>query len=81
MKFCRGCGRPVTGQQVLAALARMIEQGLTAPELLRLRAKERTRHSVADCSTGKREDETDEIPKSDSSYRVRATGTGAPQNG
>ena len=32
MKFCRGCGRPVTGQQVLAALARMIEQGLTAQE-------------------------------------------------
>jgi hypothetical protein len=32
MKLCRGCGRPVTGQQALAALARMIEQGLTVQE-------------------------------------------------
>jgi hypothetical protein len=32
MKLCRGCGRPVTGQQALAALGRMIEQGLTVQE-------------------------------------------------
>ena len=32
MKFCRGCGRPVSGQQALAALARLIEQGLTVAE-------------------------------------------------
>jgi len=32
MKLCRGCGRPVTGQQALAALGRMIEAGLTVQE-------------------------------------------------
>jgi hypothetical protein len=32
MKLCRGCGRPVTGQQALAALGRMVEAGLTVQE-------------------------------------------------
>ena len=32
MKFCRGCGRPVTGQQALQALGRMVEAGLTVAE-------------------------------------------------
>ena len=32
MRLCLGCHRPVTGQQALAALARMIEAGLTVAE-------------------------------------------------
>ena len=32
MRLCLGCHRPVTGQQALAALARLIEAGLTVQE-------------------------------------------------
>jgi hypothetical protein len=32
MMFCRGCGRPITGQQRLKSLGRMVELGLTMVE-------------------------------------------------
>ena len=32
MMFCRGCGRPITGQQRLQSLGRMVKLGLTVAE-------------------------------------------------
>jgi hypothetical protein len=32
MRLCLGCHRPVTGQQALAALGRMVEAGMTVAE-------------------------------------------------
>jgi len=54
MKFCRGCGRPVTGQQVLAALARMIEQGLTAQEATATMVTTRLTQPTTDRGSGTR---------------------------
>jgi hypothetical protein len=32
MMFCRACGRPITGQQRLQSLGRMVKLGLTVAE-------------------------------------------------